>query len=90
MSEQVPVLVHTWTSTDDKEVRLVLVPRHLHDVLTAFVDRGVIPNAPENAALVCDGKSPLATREERAAIAGRIANERGTPAPVTTWTTVVY
>lgn len=88
--ELATVCVRTWTSPDEQAVTLVLIARGLYDALVAFVDHGAIPNEPEYFSLVCDGRSPLATREERAAIAGRIANERGTPAPVTTWTTVAY
>lgn len=84
------VRVQTWTSPDEQTTDLVLIPRPLHDALVAFVDRGAIPNDPKYSSLVCDGRSPLATREERSAIAARIANERGLPAPVTTWTTVAY
>lgn len=88
--DMTPVRVETWTSPDEQTTDLVLLPRPLHDALVAFVDRGAIPNEPEYFTLVCDGRSPLATREERSAIAARIANERGIPAPVTTWTTVAY
>ena len=85
----VTVRVRTWTSPDEQEETLLLIPRALHEMLVAFVD-GRIPNDPEHASLVLDGRTPIATREERSAVAGRIANERGTPAPVTTWTTVAY
>ncbi|MBI5793958.1 hypothetical protein HZA87_02630 [Candidatus Uhrbacteria bacterium] len=83
------VCIRAWTSPDEQSVTLVAIPRLLYDALVAFVDRGAIPNDPKYASLVCDGRLPL-TREERSAIAARIATERGTPAPVTTWTTVAY
>lgn len=86
----VMVRVQTWTSPDEQVTTLALLPRPLHDALVAFVDRGAIPSEPEYFSLVCDGSLPLSTREERSTIAGRIAKEHGTPAPVTTWTTVAY
>lgn len=90
MNDTVMICVRTWTSPDECSIILVVLPRPLYDTLAAFVEQGVIPDEPELASVILDGHSPIATREERAAITGRIANERGTPAPVTTWTIVTY
>lgn len=82
------VRVRTRAGSDATEDAFVSVPRPLHEMLAAFVD-GKFPNDPEQFALVCDGTTPIATRTERSAVAARVAIARGTPASITTWTTVV-
>lgn len=85
------VRVRTWTSADEESVALVSLPGSLHETLMSYVEHGEIPADEALREQIFSDGGATAVREQRVAIAARIALAQGTPlTALTTWEIVTY
>lgn len=92
MENAIIVRIRTWTSPEESSESLIMVPRPFYEDLEAFVELGAMPGDPGLLSHIVDVGLSSKTREERSAVAARVASRIGTPAPApaATWTTVAY